>query len=127
MKKMNKDSSRYYKDLKVLLPFQGKKEKQLLKGFQKSLKDLNEEDPDITYQNIEEHLGNPTEIMQDYYAGIEYPYLMRQLRIKGIVQKFICCLVILAVIAFAVNVGLAIKSYYDFQDSLPVYEKTIIY
>ena len=48
MKRMNKFSKKYYREIKMLFPSRGKYEQKLLRNYETRIIELNEEKPDIT-------------------------------------------------------------------------------
>ncbi len=103
---MNKDSRKYYHDLKLFLPIHGTKEKHLFMNFKLRLQELNESAADITYEQICEKLGTPQEVVSEYFFNSDAEYLAKRLRFTGYVRKiFISILIALMIIV-------SVRSYY---------------
>ena len=77
---MNKASKKYYKNLKIFLPIHGKIEKQLFNNIFLRLSELNNTNPDITYEEICIELGSPQEIVAEYFYNTDTTYLSQMLR-----------------------------------------------
>lgn len=126
MKRMNKFSKKYYREIKMLFPSRGKYEQKLLRNYETRIIELNEEKPDITYQEICGHIGKPTDIINEYYSNVDTEYLITRLKTTRYIRRGIVTLVILALLSFAVTMGIKIKLYNDIHDIIPSKQEIII-
>lgn len=100
---MNKDSRKYYRDLKLFLPIHGKKEKHLFNGILSRLEELNISTPDITYTQICENLGTPLEVVSEYFFNSDTEYLVKKLRFTGYICKIFISIILTLLIIMAMN------------------------
>ncbi len=96
---MNKAAKRYMKELKMLLTLRGKKEKQLFQGISLRLKELVESDFEITYERICEELGEPKEIVSEYFSNADTEYLSKNFRWAYYLRNTCVCLGLATIIA----------------------------
>lgn len=110
---MTKASKRYYSDIKTLIPSKGKYERDLLKNIKSRIIELEDSHENITYSSLEEILGSPTELLNDYYTNVDTEYLLKRLHTTKIVRGVVFIILILAISAFTVKSCLDIMSYYE--------------
>lgn len=89
-----KDSKKYYKDIYKLFPVHSVKEKQYLNNLKEQ---INEYDS-LSYEELEEQFGKPTDIVIAYYETIDTKYILKKIKIKHIIST-ICILILLFVTA----------------------------
>ena len=77
---MNKESRRYYGDIKSLIPSRGKYEKDLLKNYKQQIQELNISNSNITYNELQDIIGQPKDIVSSYYEYVDTDYLIKRLR-----------------------------------------------
>lgn len=96
---MNKASKKYYKNLKIFLPIHGKIEKQLFNNIFLRLSELNNTNPNITYEEICIELGSPQEIVAEYFYNTDTTYLSQMLRYSHYLRNtFIGFIIILLIL-----------------------------
>lgn len=97
---MNKASKKYYKNLKIFLPIHGKIEKQLFNNIFLRLSELNNTNPNITYEEICIELGFPQEIVAEYFYNTDTTYLSQMLRYSHYLRNtFIGFIIILLILS----------------------------
>ena len=114
---MTKDAKRYYSDIKTLIPSKGKYERDLLKKTKARIIELDSTHENITYTTLEEILGSPTDLINEYYANVDTTYLLKRLRTTNVIRRIIYIILILAVSAFVIKTGLNIISYIEAKDA----------
>jgi hypothetical protein len=124
--KINKDSRRYYKEIRTIIPSRGKYEKRLLNIYEEKISELNEYKPDISYEELQKRMGNPTEIINDYYDGVDTAYLIKRLRTTKFIRIGLFTMLITVLIGVIIYLGVNYKIYYDIVDALPVYQEIVI-
>ena len=80
---MHKDSKRYYKDIKSVFPSRGQQEKRLIRDCKMRIIELGKLKPDITYDELQQHLGIPTDIVIQYYEG----YIRKYIKVLSHMKK----------------------------------------
>lgn len=116
---MNKDSKKYYRDLRLFLPVRGKKEKHLFSEIHMRLEELNENTEDISYEQICEEFGTPQEIVSGYFCDTDAEYLVKKLRFTQYIRRVSIALII------AIFVVMSVYSYYLHKLYLEVSEKDV--
>lgn len=97
---MNKDSKKYYKNLKLFLSTHGKTEKQFFQDIYIRLSELNNNNPNITYEELCTKLGRPQEIVADYFYNADATYLSQKLRYSHYLRNtFIVFIIILLILS----------------------------
>lgn len=79
---MNKNSKKYYRDIKAVIPSVGKQEKRLIKDYKLRIMELNEINPGITYDELLQNLGSPVNVITEYYEGADTGYIMKKLELR---------------------------------------------
>ena len=97
--KKNKDITRYYKNVKTLLPIKGKNEKKYLNGFK---------------QNLSEEFGEPKDVVISYLNSCDENYLIRKLRLRTIISRV---LIILTVLALCIALWYSYLFYIGYKES----------
>lgn len=123
---MNRNSKKYYREIKTLIPSRGKYEKRLLKNYKERILELNKIQSDITYEELQKNLGTPTEIIHAYYENVDTTYLIKRLQITQTVRTCVYCILFVLLFSFCISLGLNLKTYHQASDSIITHEQTII-
>lgn len=62
---------KYIRRCKNCFPVYGKEEWQFLKKLRHQIEEFAQENPDVTYQQLEERFGTPIDIVKSYYDSLE--------------------------------------------------------
>lgn len=124
--KINKDSRKYYKEIRTIIPSRGNYEKRLLKIYEEKISELNVNKPDISYEELQKRMGNPTEIIYDYYDGVDTAYLIKRLRTTKLIRTGLIAVLITILVIAVIYLGVNYKIYYDIVNALPVYQEILI-
>lgn len=62
---------KYIRRCKNCFPVYGKEEQQFLKRLRHQMEEYAQENPDVTYQQLEEWFGTPIDIVKSYYDSLE--------------------------------------------------------
>lgn len=123
---MNKHSKKYYRDIKVVIPSKGPQERRLVKDYKMRIVELNEIEPDITYEKLQQNLGNPMNIVTEYYEGADTEYLMKKIRTTKMIRFCIYCILLLTLVGFTIRAGVHMKLYQEIHRGIVTQEKTVI-
>ena len=106
---------KYISDIKSLMPFNSKKEKEYLKQFKKDILQYKENNDNITYDDLTEQFGYPKDIVYGYLDMQNNDYILDRISIKNTLKKTCMNLIIL----FA-NLSLwkGYLIYKDYNDSI---------
>lgn len=94
-------------------------------NFFKSIKSSSNEHldlfPDLSYEKLVEQFGTPKEVVMEYYANADDDYLLKRMNFVKHVRIF------LSVIAFALIVFFAYRSYVIYESFQEIKDSKIIY
>lgn len=124
--KFNRASRRYYKEIKTIIPSRGKYEKRLLKNYKDRITELNVNNPKITYYELQKNLGNPAEIINNYYENVDTVYLIKRLKTTKMIHACLFTILLIVLISFIIYLGINIKMYDELINALPTHIETII-
>lgn len=96
---------RYYWTIRSYLPCSGKLKKQILMEIRTNISHYLEEFPEAEFSQIEGRFGTPQSIAAAYVDDMNTQELLRALRIRRRIVKFIICSLLLVLIAWAGAVG----------------------
>ena len=123
---MNKNSKKYYRDIKSVIPSVGKQEKRLIKDYKLRIMELNEINPGITYDELLQNLGSPVNVITEYYEGADTGYIMKKIRTTKIIHFCLYCILFLTLTGFTISVSINIRLYQEIHQGIVTHEKTII-
>lgn len=78
---------KYISDIKSLMPFNSKKEKEYLKQFKKDILQYKENNDNITYDDLTEQFGYPKDIVYGYLDMQNNDYILDRISIKNTLKK----------------------------------------
>lgn len=104
METNEKSLLQYRKDIKLMLPIYGKKEKQYLDKLFNGIEDYIEDHPDVTSNQIIDKFGSPKDVAGSYIMSVDQDYLLKNLRKNAIIKKGICLIATILII-FCVSVS----------------------
>lgn len=97
-----KDSKRYLRKIRTLLPVWGSYEKRFYKDIRSNVTEFCNVHPDYTYSDLEHEFNSPEEIVSQYLMSIDTDYISRKLSFKKYV-KAACVLLISAVLIAVIS------------------------
>ena len=100
---LSKGCSTYYKKLKTLIPVKGKYEKQFLSSIFESLEGICSEQPNISYDELCNRIGTPTDLIIEYYENADAEYVIQKLHISSIIRNIVIALLLIAVIVASIE------------------------
>lgn len=98
-KPMNQSARKYFKEIKLLIPSNTHADRVLIRDLKKRIIQLNIENHAISYDELIDQFGAPTDIAANYYAAADIPCLVKKLR-RSQFTRFIIVVVILAALIF---------------------------
>ena len=119
---MNKDSKKYYSELKLFFPVHGKIERQMFSDIRFRLEELNENIEKISYEQICEELGSPQEIVSGYFCDTDTEYLVKRLRFTQYIRRCVLILITAIIIIAGVYCYHLYKLYLEISEKeMPTY------
>lgn len=126
METNEKSLLQYRKDIKLMLPIYGKKEKQYLDKLFNGIEDYIEDHPNVTSKQIIDKFGSPKDVAGSYIMSVDQDYLLKNLRKNAIIKKGIC-LIAMILIIFCVSVlSIMYRTYQSLEENSPEHIETTI-
>lgn len=114
---MNNASKKYYKNLKLFLPIHGELEKQLFKDIYIRLSELDNDNPNITYEELCTKLGSPQEIVADYLGNADSAYLSKRLRYSHYLRNAFIGFIVMLLILSGIRIHYLNKAYETIENT----------
>lgn len=119
---------KYIRRCKNCFPVYGKEERQFLKRLRRQIEEYAQENPDVTYQQLEERFGTPIDIVKSYYDSLEDEdkLIDRACFSRTLKKVMIIILMVISIVGVYDSV-IMYFSYLDGKDSKVIYEESTIY
>ena len=121
-----KDSKRYLRKVRALLPVWGSYEKRFYKDIRSNVTEFCMAHPDYTYSDLEHEFTSPEEIVSHYLTSIDPDYLSRKLSFAKYVKATCTVLISAILIAFLIWNIVLYNARQEFINALPANEDTTI-
>ena len=119
---------KYIRRCKNCFPVYGKEERQFLKKLRHQIEEFAQENPDVTYQQLEERFGTPIDVVKSYYDSLEdEDRLIDRAGFSKYLKKILMTVVIILVGFIVYRSTLIYFSYLDGKNSKVIYEESTIY
>lgn len=112
---------KYIRQCRILFPVYGKSERTFLNRLKIQIDEHLDLFPNLTYEELVKQFGTPKEVIMEYYANADDDYLLRKTNFVKHVRMF------LSVIALALIVFLAYRSYIIYESYQEIKDSKIIY
>lgn len=119
---MMKDSKKYYKNVKKLMPIYGKREKEFLNSLEERLNLLK----DCDYNNIVEELGEPKDMISTYYQNVDNDDLLEKVSIRRFIKVSIVILLVVVSAFCCYRAYIFQKEYDEIKNSMDGYFEEVI-
>lgn len=119
---------KYIRRCKNCFPVYGKEERQFLKRLRHRIEEYAQENPDVTYRQLEERFGTPIDIVKSYYDSLEDEdrLIDRACFSRTLKKVMIIILMVISIVGVYDSV-IMYFSYLDGKDSKVIYEENTIY
>ena len=114
-------ASKYIRQWLTLLPVYGKSERTFLNRLKVQVNEHLDLFPDLSYEKLVEQFGTPIVVVMEYYANADVDYLLKRMNFVKHGRIF------LSVIAFALIVFFAYRSYVIYESFQEIKDSKIIY
>ena len=119
---------KYIRRCKNCFPVYGKEEQQFLKRLRHQMEEYAQENPDVTYQQLEEWFGTPIDIVKSYYDSLEDEDRLIDRACFSRTLKKVMIIILMVISIIGVNdSAIMYFSYLDGKDSKVIYEGSTIY
>ena len=113
---------KYIRRCKNCFPVYGKEERQFLKRLRRQIEEYAQENPDVTYKQIEERFGTPIDIVKSYYDSLEdEDRLIDRACFSKYLKKILMVLIIILTGFFVYRSTLIYLAYLDGKDNKVIY------
>lgn len=121
-------AKKYIRRCKNCFPVYGKEERQFLKRLRHRIEEYAQENPDVTYRQLEERFGTPIDIVKSYYDSLEDEdrLIDRACFSRTLKKVMIIILMVISIVGVYDSV-IMYFSYLDGKDSKVIYEENTIY
>ena len=119
---------KYIRRCKNCFPVYGKEEQQFLKRLRHQMEEYAQENPDVTYQQLEQWFGTPIDIVKSYYDSLEdEDRLIDRACFSRTLKKVMIIILMVISIIGVYDSAIMYFSYLDGKDSKVIYEGSTIY
>ena len=119
---------KYIRRCKNCFPVYGKEEQQFLKRLRHQMEEYAQENPDVTYQQLEEWFGTPIDIVKSYYDSLEdEDRLIDRACFSRTLKKVMIIILMVISIIGVYDSAIMYFSYLDGKVSKVIYEGSTIY
>lgn len=119
---------KYIRRCKNCFPVYGKEKQQFLKRLRHQMEEYAQENPDVTYQQLEEWFGTPIDIVKSYYDSLEdEDRLIDRACFSRTLKKVMIIILMVISIIGVYDSAIMYFSYLDGKDSKVIYEGSTIY
>lgn len=119
---------KYIRRCKNCFPVYGKEEQKFLKRLRHQMEEYAQENPDVTYQQLEEWFGTPIDIVKSYYDSLEdEDRLIDRACFSRTLKKVMIIILMVISIIGVYDSAIMYFSYLDGKDSKVIYEGSTIY
>lgn len=119
---------KYIRRCKNCFPVYGKEEQQFLKRLRHQMEEYAQENPDVTYQQLEEWFGTTIDIVKSYYDSLEdEDRLIDRACFSRTLKKVMIIILMVISIIGVYDSAIMYFSYLDGKDSKVIYEGSTIY
>ena len=119
---------KYIRRCKNCFPVYGKEEQQFLKRLRHQMEEYAQDNPDVTYQQLEEWFGTPIDIVKSYYDSLEdEDRLIDRACFSRTLKKVMIIILMVISIIGVYDSAIMYFSYLDGKDSKVIYEGSTIY
>lgn len=95
---MSMVSDTYIKQIKVLFPVMGKKEKEYIGKIKQQITETLPEMPSYTLEDLYEKIGDPKKVVWEYYNLVDPSQFKKRIAIRKYIRGFIVVLLLAVVI-----------------------------
>lgn len=123
---MTKNAKKYYRDICLIFPSNGKRKKDYLKHLKKLIEEYDSENENIEYEDLVKEYGSPKEVVSEYYKNSSTDELIRNIYKKKIIIGGFIVLSIILLMIFSCRYYFYYREYQDFHNAIPAYDETTI-
>lgn len=119
--KLMNNIKKYIKNIWTIMPMHTKKEKFYLNELKKHLNEYVDDHPQCSYDDIVQQFGDPKDIVVDYIQNSNENELIKRMKLKSIIQRFLIFFSVICTI-LAIWIGILWYDYIQDQKNSIIYE-----
>ena len=119
--KLMNNIKKYIKNIWTIMPMHTKKEKFYLNELKKHLNEYLDDHPQCSYDDIVQQFGDPKDIVVDYIQNSNENELIKRMKLKSIIQRFLIFFSVICTI-LAIWIGILWYDYIQDQKNSIIYE-----
>ena len=105
----------YIKNIKLMLPFYEKEEKQFLNSFKKSLDEYEDENKDAQYDDYIQQFGDIKETVYGYLDSKDEDFILKKMKLR---QLFKRCMIVILTLFIIATAWFCYLLYLGYEDSI---------
>ena len=95
-KDMKKEDVKIYmKEVKILFPALGRKEKYYLRGMEQNLLDYAQDHSEISLDQLYQQFGSPKDVVTEYLNHVDTDYLIKKIKKSTFIKRGICVILVI--------------------------------
>lgn len=106
----------YYKQVKLLIPINGKDKKRFLNDLQGNIDNYIENNKDVAMKDIMEHFGTPPELVSDYIKDLDSDEIYKKVSNSVIIKRLIASIIFVLLLIGIVWTVFLYKGYKEASD-----------
>lgn len=114
---------KYIRQCRTVFPIYGKAERIFLNRLKIQVNEHLDLFPDLSYGELVERFGTPKEVVMEYYGNTDDDYLLKKMNFIKHVRIFLSVIALALIVFFAYRSYVIYESFQEVKDSKVIYEE----
>lgn len=114
---------KYIRQCRIVFPIYGKAERIFLNRLKIQVNEYLDLFPDLSYGELVERFGTPKEVVMEYYGNMDDDYLLKKMNFVKHVRIFLSVIALALIVFFAYRSYVIYESFQEVKDSKVIYEE----
>lgn len=114
---------KYIRQCRTVFPIYGKAERIFLNRLKIQVNEHLDLFPDLSYGELVERFGTPKEVVMEYYGNTDDDYLLKKMNFVKHVRIFLSVIALALIVFFAYRSYVIYESFQEVKDSKVIYEE----
>ena len=114
---------KYIRQCRIVFPIYGKAERIFLNRLKIQVNEHLDLFPDLSYGELVERFGTPKEVVMEYYGNMDDDYLLKKMNFVKHVRIFLSVIALALIVFFAYRSYVIYESFQEVKDSKVIYEE----
>lgn len=114
---------KYIRQCRTVFPIYGKAERIFLNRLKIQVNEHLDLFPDLSYGELVERFGTPKEVVMEYYGNTDDDYLLKKMNFVKHVRIFLSVIALALIVFFAYRSYAIYESFQEVKDSKVIYEE----